>query len=278
MPLRTNVLRRRPLAVTSPFTSYARASALRSEFVGASLKADCSQPYPPHAEPRRGGQGVGQSKGGGDGQRPAPGDICPGPCLSRRGPSVRGESGRRHACGGFILRGAGRMPLRTNVLRRRPLAVTSPFTSYARASARRSEFVGASLKADCSQPYPPHAEPRRGGQGVGQSKGGGDGQRPAPGDICPGPCLSRRGPSVRGESGRRHACGGFILRGAGRMPLRTNVLRRRPLAVTSPFTSYARASARRSEFVGASLKGGRACCAFLTARRASSGRAGVWAK
>ena len=45
-----------------------------------------------------------------------------------------------------------------------------------------------------------------------------------------------------------------------------------------PFTSYARASARRSEFVGASLKGGRACCALLTACRASSGRAGVWAK
>ena len=166
------------------------------------------------------------------------------------------------------------MPLRTNVLRRRPLAVTSPFTSYARASALRSEFVGASLKADCSQPYPPQAEPRRGGQGVGQSKGGGDGQRPAPGDICPGPCLSRRGPSVRGESGRRHACGGFILRGAGRRPLRTNVLRRRPLAVTSPFTSYARASARRSEFAGASLKGGRERCDLLAGSRASSGRAG----
>ncbi len=169
MPLRTNVLRRRPLAVTSPFTSYARASALRSEFVGASLKADCSQPYPPQAEPRRGGQGVGQSKGGGDGQRPAPGDICPGPCLSRRGPSVRGESGRRHACGGFILRGAGRMPLRTNVLRRRPLAVTSPFTSYARASARRSEFVGASLKGGRVLRFP-HRTPSLVGAGRGLGK------------------------------------------------------------------------------------------------------------
>ncbi|MBA0328227.1 hypothetical protein D7U76_08505 [Stenotrophomonas maltophilia] len=54
-----------------------------------------------------------------------------------------------------------------------------------------------------------------------------------------------------------------VLRGAGRRPLRTNVLRRRPLAVTSPFTSYARASALRSEFVGASLKGATSAALYL---------------
>ena len=124
----------------------------------------------PHAEPRRGGQGSGQSKGGGDGQRPAPGDICPDPCLPRRGPSVRGESGRRRACGGrCVLRGAGRRPLRTNVLRRRPLAVTSPFTSYARASALRSEFVGASLRG-CRALRSTHRKPSLVGAGRGQGK------------------------------------------------------------------------------------------------------------
>ncbi len=50
------------------------------------------------------------------------------------------------ACGGFVLRGAGRRPLRTmsSGAGRWP---SPPFTSYARASALRSEFVGTSLKS-----------------------------------------------------------------------------------------------------------------------------------
>ncbi len=177
-------------------------------------------------------------------------EHCGLPTASRAspGPSDRCESGRRRACGGFILHGAGRRPSPTNVLRRRPLAATSPFTSYARTSALRSESIGASLKACC--------------------------------EHCGLPTASRAspGPSDRCESGRRRACGGFILHGAGRRPSPTNVLRRRPLAATSPFTSYARTSALRSESIGASLKACCEHCGLPTASRASPGWAGVWAK
>ncbi len=42
----------------------------------------CAFPFLPQAEPRRGRAGVGQSKGGGDGQRPAPGTFAQAPaCL-----------------------------------------------------------------------------------------------------------------------------------------------------------------------------------------------------
>jgi hypothetical protein len=51
----------------------------------------------------------------------------------------------------LILRGARRRLLRANVLRRRPLAVTSPFTSHARASALRSTSIGVSLKGCCQR-------------------------------------------------------------------------------------------------------------------------------
>ena len=144
----------------------------------------------------------------------------------------------------IVLRGAGRMPLRTNVLRRRPLAVTSPLlrTQGIRpAFGVRRRFLERRLRVLRS----PHRTPSLVGT------------------------LQPQRRRMKTRVWRMHSARRRTEALAYECP---------PAPVVGrhlPFTSYARASARRSEFVGASLKGGRACCALLTARRASSGRAGV---
>ncbi|CAM0122403.1 hypothetical protein SMJ63A_20331 [Stenotrophomonas geniculata] len=52
----------------------------------------------PQAEPLRGWQAFGQSKGGGDRRRRATGDICRNACHPRSGPDPRDDNSRRYSC------------------------------------------------------------------------------------------------------------------------------------------------------------------------------------
>ncbi|MEQ3436386.1 hypothetical protein STENO_000489 [Stenotrophomonas maltophilia] len=151
--------------------------------------------YYPQAEPQRRWQAFGQSKGGGDRRRRTTGDICPDACHLRCGPDLRGGSCRRRRRG-RALEGAGAC------VRMSPGAGLRP-------SPPPLLRTQASLPPRVRHPggfgtgsYYPQAEPLRGWQAFGQSKGGGGRHRRATGDICPNACHPRCGPNARNESDR----------------------------------------------------------------------------
>ena len=148
--------------------------------------------------------GVGQSKGGGDGQRPAPGTFAQArACLggARQFAGNRDEDTRVAdsfcvAPGGCpcvrMSSGAGRWP--------------SPPLYFVRKGLRPAFGVRRRLverrRERCAFPFLPQAEPRRGGQGLGKVKeeATANGRRRG---FAQAP--ARRGPSVRGESRRGSA-------------------------------------------------------------------------
>ncbi len=99
--------------------------------------------------------------------------------------------------------------LRANVPRRRPVAVTSSFTSH---TAPSPSACPASRRPLRWLFHLPQAEPLRRWQAFGQSKGGGDRRRratggscavaspPRPRHICPDACHPRTGPTARGNA------------------------------------------------------------------------------
>ncbi len=158
---------------------------------------------PPQAEPLREWQAFGQSKGGGDRRRRTAGDICPSACRSRRGPDARDHTCRtRRIAGALEGEGAACECPPAPACGRHLLLYFARSPLSLRVSGLHAS-VEVALRLD-----PPHAEPLRGWQAFGHSKGGGDRRRRTAGDICPSACRSRRGPDARDYTGRNRRIAG----------------------------------------------------------------------
>ncbi len=166
--------------------------------VEVALWLDC-----PHAEPLRGWQAFGHSKGGGDRRRRATGDMCPNACRLRRGPEARDHIGRtRRIAGALEGEGAACECPPAPACGRHLLLYFARSSLSLRVSGLRAP-VEVPLRLD-----PPQAEPLRGWQAFGHSKGGGDRRRRATGDMCPSACRSRRGPDARDHTCRNRRIAG----------------------------------------------------------------------
>ena len=177
------------------------------------------------------------------------------------------------ACGGFVLRGAGRRPLRANVLRRRPLAVTSLY--FVRKGLRPAfEIYRRFIEGGLIVALPTVSRASSGWAGAWAKEGGGDGQRPAP-DIYPGPCPAGPFNSRRIETKARvrwvHSAWRRAEALAYECPPAPAVGRHLSLYFVRKGLRPAFEIYRR--FIGDSLLD-----ALAAASRTSSGRAGAWAK
>jgi len=185
----------------------------------------------PHAEPLRGWQAFGHSKGGGDRRRRTTGDMCRNACRLRSGPDARDHIGRtRRIAGALEGEGAACECPPAPACGRHLLLYFARSPLSLRVSGLHAS-VEVALRLDR-----PHAEPLRGWRAFRHSKGGGDRRRRATGDMCRNACHLRSGPDARDHIGRNRRIGraggrGSCMRmspGAGLWPSPPPLLRTQP--------------------------------------------------